>query len=151
MRSSVCYLHHAFLGFFHLLQIHSPHHTIHSLSFRINSLHKFSLCDLQRLKDKMAWLSDNHIDFTLQCVLFSPCSLLSIWIKQGFSPPMSGSKTSPKQEYAPFTMHILDPAFSWCRQVYQWISIKGEAIGIWFYHHAYVSEVGTLIDPSYNI
>jgi hypothetical protein len=66
-------LHHAFLGFFHLLQIHSPRRTIRNLSFRIDSLHKFSLCNLQRLKDKTAWLSDTHIDFVLQCVLLSLC------------------------------------------------------------------------------
>ena len=55
---------------FHLLQIHSLHRTICSLSFRIDSLHEFPLHNLQRLKDKMAWLSDTHIDFSLQCVLF---------------------------------------------------------------------------------
>ena len=55
---------------FHLLQIHSLCRAIHSLSFRIDSLHEFPLHDLQRLKGKMAWLSDTHIDFSLQCVLF---------------------------------------------------------------------------------
>ena len=55
---------------FHLPQIHSLCCTIHSLSFRIDSLHEFPLHDLQRLKDKTAWLSDAHIDFALQCVLF---------------------------------------------------------------------------------
>ena len=89
MQSFVCYFHHAFLGFFHLLQIHSLCCTICSLSFRINSLHKFPLHDLQRLKDKMAWLSDTHIDFALQCVLFPSCyHWLHIWIKQRFFPPM---------------------------------------------------------------
>ena len=50
---------------------HSPLHTIHSVSFTEEGLHEFPLHDLERLKDPTEWLSDNHIDFALQCVIFS--------------------------------------------------------------------------------
>ena len=50
---------------------YSPLRAIQSVSFTVEGLHEFPLHDLERLKDPTEWLSDNHIDFTLQYVLFS--------------------------------------------------------------------------------
>lgn len=49
---------------------HSPLRTIHSVSFMVEGLPDIPVRDLERLKDPTEWLSDTHIDFALQYVLF---------------------------------------------------------------------------------
>ena len=150
MQFPVCYFESLFLKLLSLTSNHSPQRTIRSLTFATGGLPEFPLRDLQRLKDKTAWLSDNHIDFALRCVLFSPYYSSSIWIEQGLFPPIFGSRTSPRPECTSFAMRLLDQPFSASGQIYCQISIKDRAIGIRFYRHAHVWEVTALVNRSWN-
>lgn len=109
---------------------HSSGFTVYNITFHLDGVHQFSLRDLERLKQKTAWLSDSHVDFALRCVLFFSIYSSSISIKQGFFRKMSDSKSSLRPEYAAFALLFLDAAFSGPSQVYSQISNKDKAIGI---------------------
>jgi hypothetical protein len=69
--------------FLSLTSNNSPRRIMRSLTFRIEGswgFYEFPRRDLDRLKDKTAWLSDSHIDFAIQCVSLN--MLLTVYLSQ---------------------------------------------------------------------